>query len=306
MNVRLFSMWIFSLIFSACNGQHAAQTTTDKAGKVSFEMVSVPTVITDPAERAEYLVKHYWDRFDFSDTAAIHAPEITEQAFSNYIDLMKYASPQADSLAIRHMLHCATADSTVFAYFADLYEKYLYEPNSPLRNESLYIYVLRALLEEPVWDDVYKIRPAHLLELALKNRLGEKATDFTYTLADGRKDRLYGLKADYVLLFFYNPDCEACKELTGQMVASPVLNMRLKDKSLKILAVYPDEDLTAWKNHLSSMPADWINSYDQAVSLKNEEIYDLKAIPTLYLLDKEKKVKLKDATFGQIEQFLRY
>lgn len=306
MNVRLFSVWIFSLIFSACNGQQTAKTTTRKAGKVSFEMVAVPSVITDPAERADYLVKHYWDRFDFSDTAAIHVPEITEQAFSNYIDLMKYASPEADSLAIRHMLHRAAADSTVFSYFADLYEKYLYDPNSPLRNETLYIYVLRGLLEEPVWDDVYKIRPAHLLELALKNRVGEEATDFTYTLADGQKKRLYGLKADYVLLFFYNPDCEACKELTGQMAGSPLLNKRLKDKSLKILAVYPDEDLTAWKNHLSSLPAEWINSYDEALSLKNEEIYDLKAIPTLYLLDKEKKVKLKDATFAQIEQALQY
>lgn len=39
-------------------------------------------------------------------------------------------------------------------------------------------------------------------------------------------------------------------------------------------------------------------------SLKNDEIYDLKAIPTLYLLNKEKKVLLKDATFQQIENYL--
>ena len=53
------------------------------------------------------------------------------------------------------------------------------------------------------------------------------------------------------------------------------------------------------------MPAGWINSYDSTVSLKNDEIYDLKAIPTLYLLDKDKKVVLKDVTFNQVEYYLR-
>jgi len=41
------------------------------------------------------------------------------------------------------------------------------------------------------------------------------------------------------------------------------------------------------------------------VSLKNDEIYDLKAIPTLYLLDKDKKVVLKDVTFNQVENYLK-
>ena len=53
-------------------------------------MVAVPSMITDPGERAKYLVQHYWDKFDFTDTAYIHLPDITEQALTNYIDLMKY------------------------------------------------------------------------------------------------------------------------------------------------------------------------------------------------------------------------
>jgi hypothetical protein len=88
------------------------------------------------------------------------------------------------------------------------------------------------------------------------------------------------------------------------MESSFLINEFSKSNKLKILAVYPDEDLDAWKEHVSVMPKDWINSYDKRVSLKNDEIYDLKAIPTLYLLNKEKKVLLKDATFQQIENYL--
>ena len=61
-----------------------------KHERTYFQMVSVPSVITEPEERAAYLVKHYWDKFDFTDTTLIHFPEITEQATSNYIDMMKY------------------------------------------------------------------------------------------------------------------------------------------------------------------------------------------------------------------------
>ena len=215
-------------------------------------MVSVPSVITEPEERAAYLVKHYWDKFDFTDTTLIHFPEITEQATSNYIDMMKYVPAKVAASSIKEMMSKASTDSSMFVYFSGLYEKYLYDPNSPMRDESLYIYVLDAVLEAPFLDEVSKIRPAHLLELALKNRVGEPATDFTYTLVDGKKGTLYHTKADCLLLFFYNPDCHACKEITDQLAASPFVTEWIKNNKLKILAVYPDEDYGLWTKTYSN------------------------------------------------------
>lgn len=121
----------------------------------------------------------------------------------------------------------------------------------------------------------------------------------------GKPGTLYNVKADYLLLFFYNPDCHACKEITEQLSGDPLIGRMMSDKKLKILAVYPDEDLEAWRKHIPDVPAAWINSYDNTVSLKNDEIYDLKAIPTLYLLDKTKKVILKDVTFNQLMEFMQ-
>ena len=305
MRIRILYLLFFILIFCNCNGQQVEKTEAGNTKEHTFQMVSVPSVITEPEERAAYLVKHYWDKFDFTDTTLIHFPEITEQATSNYIDMMKYVPAKVAASSIKEMMSKASTDSSMFVYFSGLYEKYLYDPNSPMRDESLYIYVLDAVLEAPFLDEVSKIRPAHLLELALKNRVGEPATDFTYTLVDGKKGTLYRTKADCLLLFFYNPDCHACKEITDQLAASPFVTEWIKNNKLKILAVYPDEDLEAWKKHISYMPAGWINSYDSTVSLKYDEIYDLKAIPTLYLLDKDKKVVLKDVTFNQVENYLK-
>lgn len=309
--MKSISIFILSLVFSACSGQSsdrpAAPQTAGPAQLAAprLEPVSVPSMITDPAERAAYAVAHYWDRFDFRDTAYLHAPEVTEQALSDYIDLLNYVSPETAAASLSAMLTKAETEKKMFTYWGELYEKYLYDPNSPLRNEELFIPVLQTLLGSSRLDETEKIRPAYLLEQTLKNRVGEKAADFSYTLADGRKQTLYGTKADWLLLYFYNPDCHSCQETTGQLVSGLAVDRWAAEKGLKILAVYPDVDLAAWKAHLPAMPASWINGYNEGATVKEQEIYDLKAIPTLYLLNKEKKVVLKDVTFPQLEIFLQ-
>ena len=90
-------------------------------------------------------------------------------------------------------------------HFISLADKYLYEPNSPMYNEELHILVLRSLLGNPGLDDWDKERPRYLLEMALKNRPGDVAADFTYRTRDGAMNRLSGIKADYVVLYSMIP-----------------------------------------------------------------------------------------------------
>nr|WP_297907953.1 DUF5106 domain-containing protein [uncultured Parabacteroides sp.] len=302
--MRYLYVLLLTLTVNICCGQSTLKTGESEITPPTFEMISIPTSITDPKERAEYLVKHYWDKFDFKDTTYIHEPQVTEQALSNYIDLMNYVSSETMSSSIKAMMKKAEQDKTMFQYFSDMMEKYLYDPDSPLRNEEMYIAVLEYLTESSSLSDVEKIRPTLLLKLVLKNRIGTPAADFTYTLANGQSRNLYSIKADYLLLFFYNPDCHACQETTRQMESSFLINDLLENNKLTILAIYPDEDLDAWKEHIPAIPQSWINSYDKNVSLKNDEIYDLNTVPTLYLLNKEKIVLLKDATIQHIEKYL--
>jgi hypothetical protein len=262
-------------------------------------MVTIPSILVEPGERADYLVTHYWDNFDFTDTLYIRFPEITEQAFVDYIDIMPYAAPGVVSSSIKSMLKRAEAEKTVYLYLTALYEKYLYDPNSVMRNDEFFIPVLEAMLSSDITDE--KTRPAYLLTLAKRNRPGEKATDFAYTLPDGKTSTLYALKSDYTILFFYNPDCQNCKEVSAQLKASLTIRHLLKEGKLSILAVYPDHDLAAWRAYLSDMPGEWINAYDANTKIIDQELYDLKAIPTLYLLDSKKTVLLKDPTFDSLE-----
>lgn len=87
-------------------------------------------------------------------------------------------------------------------------DKYLYDPNSPIRNEEFYIPVLECMVTSPLLDDTGKIRPRDRLALAQKNRPGTQALDFTYTLASGKQGTLHGLSADYTV--FHQPPRLPC------------------------------------------------------------------------------------------------
>ena len=42
------------------------------------------------------------------------------------------------------------------------------------------------------------------------------------------------------------------------------------------------------------MPAGWINGYDNGMVITEKRLYNLSAIPSLYLLDSQKRVLIKD------------
>ncbi|GAB6009996.1 DUF5106 domain-containing protein [Dysgonomonas reticulitermitis] len=272
-----------------------------------FVLPSIPGELSLPGDRAGYLVAHYWDNFDFSDTAYVHLPGITEQAFADYLDIFSHTDRAKAEVSVTAMLDRAIREDstgTMYPYFLKLYKNYLYDPNSPMRNEEYYIPVVRYIITDTITDAADRQRAAFELEMLLKNRVGAPATDVTYTLANGKKGRLYGLHKEYTILFFYNPDCHACKETAASLSSSQIINSLLLSGRLDVLAIYPDSDLDLWKKHAGEMPPMWLNGYDKGQSLSRERLYDLKAIPCLYLLDVFKHVILKDATAHAIEQYL--
>ncbi|EFR52225.1 DUF5106 domain-containing protein [Bacteroides fragilis] len=304
-NVKYLS-FILLLVLTACkSGPAASQEQNGKQDTVKvFNLPDIPVVLNTVSQRADYMVKHYWDRFDFTDTTYVSQIDVAEQAWVDYCDLLEHVPLSDAQTAIKETIGRAGKNKKMLDFFAELADKYLYDPNSPMRNEELYIPVLEALTASPMLNETEKIRPQARLELAQKNRLGTKALNFTYTLDSGAKGTLYQFPAEYTLLFINNPGCHACSEMIEGLKSSPVINGFIAGKKLRVLSLYPDEELDEWKKHRGDFAKEWTNGYDKELVIKNKNLYDLRAIPTLYLLDKNKTVLLKDATLQKVEQYL--
>ena len=121
---------------------------------------------------------------------------------------------------------------------------------------------------------------------------------------DGKRRTLYGIKARRILLIFGNPDCTACKEIQETFTQYPELSAQIADGTLKVVDIYIDEDIELWKARKAAYPASWINGYDPTFSIRTDLIYNVRAVPSLYLLDENKTVLLKDAVPEKVLQAL--
>lgn len=271
--------------------------------KRGFQLPEVPVILTTQEQRMVYVVEHYWDHFDFRDTAYIHLPDITEQAAVDFMDLLQRV-PQNEALsALATLAGKAAVEPRMMSHIWEILYRYWHDPNSPMKNEDMFILLCRGVEQTPEVAGYLRDRAAYLRNLAEKNRPGMVAADFVYTLESGKQGRLHQVKAEYTLVFFYNPDCETCAEIKGMMRQSQLLKELAANGRMKVLTLYPDEDVALWKEHLPEMADAWINGYDKGQVLTLEQRYDLSSIPSFYLLDKNKKVVLKDADWRQVLQF---
>jgi len=300
-----FTTVLAGLLAVSCNG-NGRQSGPKKGPSQGFTLPTIPSIITNPAERNDYLTMHFWDNLDFSDTSLIHKPNILEQAFVDYIVGFPYISPGLLRNSVHKTMERALENKRMFSYFTELFERYLFGPTSPYLNEEYYSLVLEYIIAAPQIDNLMKEVPRFQLNQVNKNRMGTVAADFVYTQAIGKQESMHKIKSEFLILFFNNPGCQACAEYQHGLEYSPVVTKLVDSGRLKIIAIYVDEDLTSWKNYLSSLPSSWLNGYDAGTVIRNLNLYDLRAIPSLYLLDGEKRVMLKDALPNQVEERLLY
>ena len=293
--MRYTTLILILAVLAGCGGAQKSKRIEQSANTA---------VELSPELELKVVLDHYWDGFDFEDVEALKELNREEMvaAISQFVSLMPVE--EADS-RMRELIRRASTSHDMLDYFATVCEIVLHNPNSPLRNDEYYIPVLEELVASPLLDEYERIAPAYDLEIALKNRLGRKATDFVYTLEDGSEGRLYDIQANYTILMFSNPECPLCGEIMRQIASSELLSVLMQSGVLKVLTVYPDEDISHWRKYLGNIPKEWIRAYDKGQILTQKRLYNLSAIPALYLLDKEKRVLIKDGTsVADIENLL--
>ena len=301
------------LIVAGCGQRKAEQFQA-----LPFPDVMPPAMMEDPQDRAEYMAQNMWNSLtDPSRTypcdsllvSGVRRTDV-EQKFANWTQVLGMSSrPVAEKSVSRlydRALACEKKDtsSNVFETFASLVDKYLFDPNSPLRDEDLYGAYASRLAAYEGYTEVQKEKYARDARLCALNKVGTKAADFRFADRRGKIRTLYGVEAPYTLLFFSNPGCEACMSIINVLKEDPQISGMISSGRLKVLNIYIDEDLDAWRSYMPVYPDEWYNGFDPDFVIRNETLYNVRAIPSLYLLDSDKTVLLKDAPENRMFEYL--
>lgn len=231
----------------------------------------------------------YCMNLDYSDTVSLRSKKV----MGRIIKLMK----SSDSLSIRTALttffnNLNKDGKSVFA--ADsIATLYLANPASPIRNGELYIQYLQSMLSVGSIPDEARQRAEYNLRIALLNRLGTVANDFRFKDREGKEGSLHSLSGSDILLVFYDPECPHCGEILTQIADSPRINSAIELGNLTVLAIYAEGKRDVWERTKNDLPLNWLVGFDLSKILDNG-LYDLPAMPLIYLLSPDKRVVLKD------------
>ena len=314
MRNRIFILLLLAVSAASCGqGKKAEQFKA-----LPFPDCQLPGMMTDAQDRAEYLAEHFWDQItdpsrtwpcDSIYVSGVRRTDV-EQKFADWtsvLDMLPF--PKAEKAVSRvyaRALACERKDtsSNLMETFTELFYKYLYDPNSPVRNEDYYnVFVSRLAAYEglsPEMRGKYE-REARMTSL---NRTGTVAADFRFADKAGRIRTLHSVKAPLTLLFFSNPGCNACMNIIDVLKEEPVIAEMIASGRMAVLNIYIDEDLQGWRDYMPIYPEEWYNGFDPDLVIRTDNLYDVRAIPSLYLLDEEKRVILKDAPENRLFNYL--
>ncbi len=285
------------VLLMAVGCRRAQAPSTVSVPKVYYKVPEAPAMLAGQERIDDFYARNWWRDFDYSDTTQVALTDTAYMVrlFADWATVLERVPDSVGVRSVEQVMDRASANKKTFEWFVMAAREVLADPNSQWRDDELYMPVLRVRIASPFTDEPTRERLRYRLDILSQNRIGHKANNIRYTLFDGFEGTLYGIKAEFTLVFINNPGCEMCRTVREEICASDLLSGYIASGRLKVLAIYPDQDLDEWLNYRSEMPKDWINGYDRECVMRTLGTYNLTAIPSLYLLDKDKTVLIKDA-----------
>lgn len=302
-NKYLISISFF--ILTACS---SSQLDLNHAGTGTEFAKTLPRSVISSApdnenDRSTYLAQHYWDDVDFNQINKNFSREDIKQKFVDYLSLLSLIPIDQVEDIMTSFLDKASVNATNFRRFIYLFQSFLNDSGSPLKNEEQYIMVLQYLVRNPKVDELNKIKARSQLKILYRNRQGNCAVDFSFINLLGQPGNLHSLQAPYIVILFYDPVSKYCRAATSELRNNPHLERLQQEILLIVVAVYTGVNSKLWLDYAASMPGQWLNVTDQQqIALHHK--YDLHTLPSLYLLDGDKKVLLKNTSVKNLHNFL--
>lgn len=261
-----------------------------------------------------YVKEHWWDGVSFDDESLVRTP-FFEPKLEEYYKY--YVVPEADSIIpeVNYMLLVARNSPEMFKYLLGKFTDKYINPEY-MGQEKVFLHLFDKFYSkgDTLWLSASQRK--YIFERAyslMANQLNAPAADLDMLDTAGKKTTLYGLKAPFTFISFWDPNCGHCKETIPRV--DSIYRAKWKALGVKVVGVNVDEGANeAWKAFIREHKMfDWINIY-QPKARRDEEakngvanfrqLYDVYKTPTLYLLDDQKRIIGKMLTIEQFDDVL--
>ena len=264
-----------------------------------------------------YFKKHYWDGVNFYDDRLARTP-FFESRIDKYMDQLVY--PDADSVIkeLDYMLSFASINEEMQKFlllkFVNRYlnQKYMWE-------DKVFVHLFQNYFSQKTYPWLTAKGMKTISDRAynlMANILGTQASDVELPDTEGKITKLYSIDAPYTLVVIWDATCSHCKEIVPKLDSA--YHAHWKNTGMKLFAIAKETDgkKTDWFNfirdhHLNSWTHVYYSRADDEARINAglpgySQLYDVQSFPTLYLLDKDKRIIAKKLTLEQIDEILAH
>lgn len=273
-----------------------------------------PVTRADSVANYQYYKKHYWDGISFMDDRIIRTPFFlpkVEQYFRNVV-------PQAPDSIIKesdYLLLLARSSPEMYKFLLNwLTDEYIYPKY--MGQDAVFVHLFEKYHSKGVsnWLNEKQLKTiSDRAYMLMSNLIGEQAANLEMVDSSGKDIPLYTIHSDYIVVCFWDPTCGHCQKEVPRL--DSIYNAKWKNEGVKMYGVLTEtKNLDEWKKFLKEKDlGNWINVYETAAQKKiveqskqpsYKQLYDVIQTPTLYLLDKDKKIIAKKLTLEQIDGLL--
>ncbi len=253
--------------------------------------------------RYQYAKKHYWDNIDVADRRSWRL-NMLNQKLDDYTQKVLIQIPDSIIPEVINLIEKTKKDSVCF----ELMTNYMinYSVTSKIMGMDKLLVTIADkyyFTGQAYWaDSTIMANVTSEVKKVRYNQIGMKGQNLPLVKYDGTPFKVYDVKAPFTLLFFFEPSCGHCKEVTPKIHE---IYQKYKDKGFKVIAIYTMTDKKEWtdfieKNNLQ----DWINAWDPNRDSYYWQFYDTSTTPGVYLLDKDKSIFAKKIDAKSLEIIL--
>jgi thiol-disulfide isomerase/thioredoxin len=255
--------------------------------------------------RLDYLKLHFFDKVNFQDTLLLNSNAWSNKAIS-YLSL--YGNSKLDQKqleaefikAVTIMFSAASVNAEVYKFILDYvvggFDKYHFD--------GVITYIADNF-QDPFSceDQARKTALQKKLDNFKKISIGKYAPEIEAPDPKGKIQKLSGIQSEYTLVIFWSSECGHCVQMMPKVKE---FYDKQKPKRVEVLAVSIDTSRTEWTKFLKEEKLDWINVSElKGFNSKAADDYNIFATPTMFLLDREKKIVAKPISWRELDQALR-
>lgn len=288
---------------------------------VLFKSMKEPIVTNShPVTRQDSLInyesykKHYWDGITFMDDRIIRTPFFLPKVEKYFRDIL-VQSPDSIIKEADYLLLLARTNNEMYKFLLNwLTDEYIYPKY--MGQDAVFVHLFEKYHSKgiSIWLNEKQIAAiSNRAYMLMSNLIGEKAADLDMVDSSGKPNNLYQVNAAYTIVCFWDPTCSHCREEVPRL--DSFYKAKWKQQGVKIYGVLSENEKTKWlqfikENNLN----DWIHVYQTEEAKKAikdskqpdyKQLYDITQTPTLYLLDKDKRIIAKKLTLQQMDELLQ-